>query len=124
MRDHAHASPLAKSTKSAPSPQPRMQKARALEAADQAYDQRMQQSLVERARQPVQAKAAIDTGYADLVAAARHVPGKAVQRAAAGGVSAEGAAARGRQPNATGLSDRLKAGIETLSGMNLDDVRV
>ncbi|KYF63749.1 hypothetical protein BE04_35670 [Sorangium cellulosum] len=50
--------------------QVRAQGARA-EVADGEYDHRMRRALAERATQPVRAKAAVYSGYGDLVAAAR-----------------------------------------------------
>ncbi|MEQ9236440.1 eCIS core domain-containing protein [Coleofasciculus sp. E2-BRE-01] len=57
-----------------------------------------------------------------------HLPAQKVQRHATGepmDASADGIGVSGVQKeNKTGLSDKLKAGIETLSGISMDDVKV
>ncbi|WP_331694459.1 DUF4157 domain-containing protein [Pandoraea sputorum] len=59
---------------------------------------------------------------------ARHSPRavqlKSLQGLTAGGTSADSAAQREARPNNTGIPDGLKSGIESLSGMSMDAVKV
>jgi hypothetical protein len=61
--------PIAESEQRAPAPA-RVEAAR-VHVLDEEYDERMRAAIAERAMQPVQAKAAFNAGYGDLVAAAR-----------------------------------------------------
>lgn len=49
---------------------------------------------------------------------------KTQRKVAAGGATAQLEAAPAPRPNHTGLPDRLKAGVESLSGLSMDDVKV
>lgn len=76
MREHGRLLPRAEKIPSAPAPKPTRamgphRGAGERNGAVQAADARMLATLAERMTQPVQAKAAIDAGYGDLVAAAR-----------------------------------------------------
>lgn len=96
--------PMARPNESAPS----LLRARSAlprtEGMTEAFDDHMRRSLAERALGPVQAKPAIDTGYGDLIAAAR--------------------APLQRMPDATGMPTPVRAKMEGALGADFSDVRV
>jgi hypothetical protein len=104
--------------------------------APRGFAQRTEDSEPEAGRQ---ARPLSGLNFADVPLFPPVQPKLADDRAAGGQEHADGASSRGRlplnalrsepiqakpQPNRTGMPDRLKAGIESLSGIDMSDVRV
>lgn len=76
-------------------------------------------------RMPAAQREAIDASDGGALSAALEgSPRQAAQRRALGAAVAQRADDRGAPPNRTGLPDALKSGMESLSGMDLSEVRV